>query len=729
MGVHVVPVGGGVDNQPCRRGMTSQRSAWRLQSDTSAKPFVDGVFQCSSVGTSQPVPHDAVHHANRKKTGPMLRPFANTFLLVVAFMLMGHAAQAFSVSCGDRSSSGTNGTQTTLYIGSDPDAVAIGNPNCSTSPRATPGFRIRVTVGGSGNRTTTVSVVRQNAAPGAASLVCAGGTSGGTDTIVFNTPDSSNVSGTCSASFADAGKTYDLTFFFIGIRSANLFGNTAAEADIRFAEMVVTTDLIPPTPAIEYLGYDLADPFTVRITWDEPVTGFEISDLVAPFADLSNFQEVTPGLVYTVTAQAFDLTTPPEVSIPAGVAEDLAGNPSLAAPSAVLPPPDGIAPVLTISGLPDGFTGPTTATITFDWGERVLGFQDSDITVTGGTLGPISGGPDVWTAELTVTGDTDVSVTVADGAVIDASGTPSRAASATGAYASDQIAEELIREFLGARARSLIGAQPSLTALLDGGAPSGNVLVTRGAGLVQLRSGSSGPVWAALDAQWSDLDGFRTSYTHLTFGGHMTLAPDQLLGVMLQLDHAASTEGVAEISGTGWLIGPYYVGRFEGIDVDARLLWGRTDNRISPLGTYTDSFGGERMLAMLNVSGEVAAGRATLRPLLGWAYVDERSEAYVDALSNPVAAQRVRLSELEAALDWTIPVGEGAVELVGGVSGIYASEQGGNSSLEGMRGRIDLGLRQRGDGPVAFDVGLWLDGLGEPGFEAYGIDLSLDIRF
>ena len=207
-----------------------------------------------------------------------------------------------------------------------------------------------------------------------------------------------------------------------------------------------TPDQTPPTPAIEYVGYDLADPFTARITWDEEVTEFGIGDIVAPSADVTNFQEVTPGLVYTVTVQAFDLTTPPEISIPADIAQDLAGNPNDPSPAQVLEGPDGVAPVVTITGVPDGFTGPVTTTITFDWGERVLGFEDSDISVTGGTLGAISGGPDVWTAELSVTGDTDVAVSVAAGAVLDASGTPSVAAFATGAYASGSIAEAVIRD-------------------------------------------------------------------------------------------------------------------------------------------------------------------------------------------------------------------------------------------------------------------------------------------
>jgi hypothetical protein len=417
------------------------------------------------------------------------------------------------------------------------------------------------------------------------------------------------------------------------------------------------------------------------------------------------------------------------VQIPAGAASDAAGNPNLASAAFGPPAPDGTPPTLTITGVPDGFTGPETATVTFDWGEDVFGFADADVTVTGGTLGPITGGNRIWTAQLTVTGSSDVTVSVGDGAVQDVTGTLSGAASVTGAFASASIAEETIRDFLASRGQSLIASQPGLAGLLDNDRPSGNIQVTRGQGIVQVQTGTEGPIWAALDSSWSDIDGFETAYTLLTFGSHVYLQDETLLGVMVQFDHAASTEGLAEIEGSGWLIGPYYVARYGGVVVDARVLWGRTENEISPLGTYTDHFGTERVLAMLNLSGEIELPRATLRPLFGWAYTEDRSEAYVDALSNPVAAQRVRLSEVETGLDWVMPLGSGAVDFTGGMSAIFTAEEGGTDDLEGGRGRVDLGLGSTEDGPLSFDVGVYVDGLFRDDQERYGANVSVDWRF
>lgn len=108
--------------------------------------------------------------------------------------------------------------------------------------------------------------------------------------------------------------------------------------------------------------------------------------------------------------------------------------------------------------------------------------------MAGGTLGAISGGQQTWTASLSVNDDTDVVISVAASTVIDGSGTPSVATSATGPFASGTIAEEVIREFLGARSAALIAAQPGLSGLLDNAAPSGNISVTHGVGAVQLRA-------------------------------------------------------------------------------------------------------------------------------------------------------------------------------------------------------------------------------------------------
>ena len=66
---------------------------------------------------------------------------------------------------------------------------------------------------------------------------------------------------------------------------------------------------------------------------------------------------------------------------------------------------------------------------------------------------------------------------------------------------------------------------------------------------------------------------------------------------MVQFDHAKDDANKA--SGSGYMVGPYFVAQVpdQPLYFEGRLLYGQTDNKISPLGTFTDSFKTERMLA------------------------------------------------------------------------------------------------------------------------------------
>jgi hypothetical protein len=200
---------------------------------------------------------------------------------------------------------------------------------------------------------------------------------------------------------------------------------------------------------------------------------------------------------------------------------------------------------------------------------------------------------------------------------------------------------------------------------------------------------------------------------------------------MLQYDMAETRDGAARIEGTGWLIGPYFAAELaQGeIVMDGRLLYGRTDNEISPLGTYVDSFETERWLAILNTSGRVELARLTLLPGLGYAYTEDRQMAYVDALSVPVPEQTISLGELTARLEWEVPLGDGATVFTGGIAGIRANSSQTSSQLEGGRGRFNLGLRHAGANGFNVDLGGYIDGIGAANYQSRAIALTVSYAF
>lgn len=239
-----------------------------------------------------------------------------------------------------------------------------------------------------------------------------------------------------------------------------------------------------------------------------------------------------------------------------------------------------------------------------------------------------------------------------------------------------------------------------------------------------IATGTEGPFWATLQGSWTTEGSAEMSFGLLSFGGHLVQDDDLVIGIMGQIDSARSEDGDATLSGTGALVGPYAAARLGGLIVDGRLLWGRSENEISPLGTYTDSFSTERFLATLALSGEMAVGEATLIPVLDYGYLEERQESYVDSNSNPVAAQTIRLGELSAGLDWRVPLdADGATQLTGGLSG--------TRTLEGAadpRGRLDLGLRHAAGNGVNIDIGGFYDGIGADR-ETRGLSLHIDWAF
>lgn len=205
---------------------------------------------------------------------------------------------------------------------------------------------------------------------------------------------------------------------------------------------------------------DLA-PKTFALTFDEPMD---------PSAIQPSVIVVTNG---TLTSAAFtnspatirDVVVTPDgsgdvmVFFGAGAFADVAGNPTAAAgPFSVSFDDTPPTPTLTFDTF--DLIEDSTIRITFD--EDITGFDATDITVDGGTLGPLTGGPQIFAADITAVGTTDLIVSIPAGAAGDATGTPSAATSVTGRFAPEGWTGELIRDFMTTRATALVAAQPDL---------------------------------------------------------------------------------------------------------------------------------------------------------------------------------------------------------------------------------------------------------------------------
>ena len=291
-----------------------------------------------------------------------------------------------------------------------------------------------------------------------------------------------------------------------------------------------------------------------------------------------------------------------------------------------------------------------------------------------------------------------------------------------------EVTQGPIADFTLRRANNLASNQPGLTRFLQGdGCGNLNANATEGSGSFN-GCVSHGNTWAELTGAWSGDD----SYTLASFGAHSLVNPNLLIGGMLQFDHAEDSANNA--SGTGWMVGPYFVAQVpdQPLFFEDRLLYGQTDNDISSLGTYSDSFETERWLAQLRATGEYQYQNTTLMPLLDVTYTDDTQQAYTDSLGNTIPGQTASLMQVTAGLDFSqpLPVQTGALELTGGLSGIYSATDGAATSpeFENWRGRTHLGLNYDKGTGATMTVGAFYDGIGT-NYESYGANVGLDWKF
>lgn len=308
-------------------------------------------------------------------------------------------------------------------------------------------------------------------------------------------------------------------------------------------------------------GVTLSDPSAVSPTFTAPTLATGDPDQTLTFSLI-----VTDnlGLASVADEVSITVTAPSDTVAPDAPTLVVSGNPDGTVTASGTAEPGSVVKVT----FPDGSTATTTAA------------EDGSYTVTSAAAQP-SG---------------DVTATATDDAGnVSPEATKPYAASNTVSETQEQIAG-----FMLGRANNLASNQPGLARFLMGdGCGNFNASANEGSGSV---SGcvTRGNTWAEINGSWSG-DG---SYTLGTIGAHASLNPNLLVGGMVQFDYTDDPANNA--SGKGWMVGPYFVAKTpnQSLYFEGRLLYGQTDNEITPLGTYTDSFETERLLAQLRASGQ-----------------------------------------------------------------------------------------------------------------------------
>ena len=196
----------------------------------------------------------------------------------------------------------------------------------------------------------------------------------------------------------------------------------------------------------------------------------------------------------------------------------------------------------------------------------------------------------------------------------------------------------------------------------------------------------------------------------------------------------------ARVSGSGWMAGPYLVQEIgQGAWLDVLALYGKSDNRVDPLGLYEDSFETTRFLIRMNLSGEWQSGAWRVRPSASLAHFQDTQDAYFDTLGIDIPEQTIAIGRMQAGPEFAyriVRTDGGWWEPSLGLTGVWdynpaelLDVNGQLVGTGGLRANAKLGLRgQLAPGAsIAFEADI--DGLGDGGFEARSARIELRLSF
>ncbi|MEW7980499.1 MAG: Ig-like domain-containing protein [Candidatus Sedimenticola endophacoides] len=532
--------------------------------------------------------------------------------------------------------------------------------------------------------------------------------------------------------------------------------------------------------------------FSVTIEFSEDVTGFVVGDINVANGAASNFA-ATDANTYTATitpSGGSDIT----IDVAADVAQDSADNTNTAATQvSVVYNPDTTAPTVEILGAPASVSNADPFSVTFEFSEDVTGFTVGDITVGNGAASNFAASDaNTYTADITPDQGGDITLDVAAAVAQDGASNDNTAATrvtvtcAAGCGETTTVThtQQMIRNFTGRRIASITAQGPGLAGMLSGDVLGGGglngffpdspmSLNLRGdadhnqggfstslhqfivseqrayarklagsganAAAQEARARPRPPANVWIKGRWTHAEEDRggidetSNFGIVYVGADYRYSKDLLIGLLGQVDWAdeKSTGLGVEAEGRGWMLGPYLVSRLnDTLTLDLRAAWGRSDNKVNPLGTYWDNFDSERWQFEGHFTGNFEHGRWRITPELGLNYFEEEQQAYTDSNGFRIGAQTNALGSLifGPTARYTLretPDGTVIRPLIG-LKGVWDFESpditdvnGTAVGTEGLRAQLKLGVNLRTASGTLFEGSYTYDGIGISDFESH----------
>ncbi|MGJ8617961.1 MAG: hypothetical protein ACSHWS_14060 [Sulfitobacter sp.] len=295
--------------------------------------------------------------------------------------------------------------------------------------------------------------------------------------------------------------------------------------------------------------------------------------------------------------------------------------------------------------------------------------------------------------------------------------------------------------FQEARANQLINNQPDLIGVVNGNASNVfNIDASDGLGSFELNVSSKTGFWTQARGSYAKDRFGKTHYAFGAVGAHVSLNQNVSVGGLFEFDSTSYKLGGGEMSGTGWLAGPYVVAKLpnQPLYFEGRALFGESNNKLVPGGggVTLDGIKTKRMLLQAKVQGAYDLGAVTLKPLLDATYTTDKRKAYSHSSGLALAEESVRLGHVAIGADFEMPVNVsyGTLKIKGGLSGIWAETNRTiaspvQSSFEGGRAKANLGFDYEFDNGGLLRADAFYDGLGASDYRSYGMGISYGVTF
>lgn len=254
-------------------------------------------------------------------------------------------------------------------------------------------------------------------------------------------------------------------------------------------------------------------------------------------------------------------------------------------------------------------------------------------------------------------------------------------------------------------------------------------------------------IWSEAYFSRASVGNQRANFQVIHLGADYLVSDGLLVGALASFDDFSNRGDLAagEAEGNGWMAGPYVMTRI-GPDLygEVRAAWGKSDNRVSPLGLYIDSFDTSRSLYSGSLVGHFdLEGGTSIRPELTVRYLNEKAKSYVDSLGVTIGGQTVDQGDISfrPRIQHLVKFDSGwSLRPYGEVEGIYTFGLNANplianslpisvATLDTIRVRLEGGLDVFSTGTFRASISAFHDGIGVEEFSSTGAHVSVSFGF